>query len=406
MEFVIPQKRSQIPAIVMNLCINGLGVVRVLGQRGIRVIGMHDGRTFAPALDSRYLSDVLRYDGGDKERIELLIHLGSQWNERPVLFPIGDMMVRCVAERLDELRRYYRIGLPSRNMVETMISKRGFARLADDLDLPVPVSLFVDSEDMIEHVANEAPYPCIVKPEFRSTGFAKTESQKAYRVENPEELISCYRKFSRGEPRAIVQEWIPGGDGDVYFCLQYYGKKGDLHGSFCGRKIRQWPPLCGGTASCEPVENPILENLTIRFFKSMGFHGLCSMEFKRNPESGRFLFVEPTVGRTDWQSDVANANGVPLPYIAYCDLAELEIQPIRRTRRKIRWVRWSADRASAEHYRAMGELSRLGWLISILGAIRWSVWSWTDPKPFLAGIWRKMFRKFGRILFNDRKTSQ
>lgn len=390
-------QESNVKAIVMNLCINGLGVVRVLGRQGIHVIGMHDGKSPAPALCSKYLADVLRYEGGDLERVDLLVRMGPKWTDKPVLFPIGDMMVRCVAERLDELRPYYRIGLPSRELVETMISKRGFAKLAEELRLPVPLSLFIEDEKMIEDVASKAVYPCIIKPEFRSTGFEGTGSQKAYLAYNPDELISAYRNFSHGEPRAIIQEWIPGGDGVVYFCLQYYGRLGKLLGSFSGRKIRQWPPLSGGTASCEPAENSVIEDLTNRFFSAFDFHGLCSMEFKRNIETGRIVLVEPTVGRTDWQSDVANANGVPLPYIAYCDLAGLTIPPIKRTRRRVRWVRWSADRASAEQYRAKGELSILSWLFSICGPIRWSVWSLSDSTPYLMGLWRKICRKLGRF---------
>jgi predicted ATP-grasp superfamily ATP-dependent carboligase len=395
---VIPSaKQLKSDAIVMNLCINGLGVVRALGKQGIRVIGMHDGESPAPALYSKFLCDVIQYKGGDSERVDLLFRMGPTWKERPVLFPIGDMMVRCVADRLDELVRYYRIGLPPRELVEKMISKRGFASLAEELDLPLPDSLFVDEKGMIEDAAFRAKYPCIIKPEFRSTGFEATGSQKAYLVQDPEELIAAYYNFSDGEPRAIIQEWIPGGDGDIYFCLQCYARAGKLLGSFCGRKIRQWPPLSGGTASCEPVENPFLEELTTKFFSTFGFHGLCSMEFKRNVETNEYFLIEPTVGRTDWQSDVANANGVPLPYLSYCELAGLQIPEIQRARRKVRWVRWSADHASFEKYKAKGELSWFSWLHSIWGPVRWSVWSLTDAKPYVAGLWRKVYRKLKHV---------
>ena len=118
----------------------------------------------------------------------------------------------------------------------------------------------------------------------------------------------------------IMQEWIEGDDSDVYFCLQYRGPSGTLPISFVGRKICQWPPKIGGTASCVPAPDAFdeLVKLTNAYFEAVGFVGLCSMEYKRDTRDQRFYMVEPTVGRTDYQEEIATLNGVNIPFAAYC----------------------------------------------------------------------------------------
>src|SRR4029077_16877616 len=98
--------------------------------------------------------------------------------------------------------------------------------------------------------------------------------------------------------------------------------------SFVGRKICQWPVEEGGTASCMPAPDAAgeLPEMTDGFFSAVGFVGVGSMEYKRDRRDGKFYMVEPTVGRTDYQEEVATLNGVNIPLAAY--RAELGLNPI------------------------------------------------------------------------------
>jgi predicted ATP-grasp superfamily ATP-dependent carboligase len=129
----------------------------------------------------------------------------------------------------------------------------------------------------------------------------------------------------------VVQEWIEGDDADVYFCLQYRPPGGPSV-SFAGRKICQWPLLVGGTASCMPAPEAEaeLKTLTDNFFEAVGFVGIGSMEYKRDVRDGRFYMVEPTVGRSDYQEEIATLNGTNIPLATYC--GELGLPPPRRVK--------------------------------------------------------------------------
>ena len=386
---------DDVPTIVLSLSMCGLGVARVLGQNGVRVIGVaRNGRE--PGIHSRHVKDIWPCEGDDDELVDLLIHRGGQFADRPVLYPITDSCVRSIAGRWDEIKCFYRLGLPEPSVVDSTMSKRGFAEWAGKLDLPIPRTLFIDAPEHLRQAAEEMVYPCVVKPEYQSPRNADPMALKVHRADDADDLVKAYQSFCDVDPRAVVQEWIPGGDGDVHLCLQYYDRQSRPLVSFCGRKIRQWPPLSGTGASLEPIRDKDMEALATRLFTGAGFHGLCSLECKQNPETGAMLMVEATVGRTDFNSAIADINGVPIPYVAYCDLVGLPVPTVARGPHQVRWVRWSADRAAAAHYRKNRQLSLWKWLWSIRPPMRWSIWSVRDPMPCLVALWRAFVYKAQR----------
>jgi len=88
---------------------------------------------------------------------------------------------------------------------------------------------------------------------------------------------------------------------------------------FTGRKMICYPPLVGSTALCVAAteENEALAAQTQAFVTYSHYHGIGGLEFKRHRRTGQFVVVEPTVGRTDWQEEIATLCGVNIPVIAY-----------------------------------------------------------------------------------------
>ncbi|OYU65088.1 MAG: FAD-dependent oxidoreductase, partial [Burkholderiales bacterium PBB5] len=179
-------------------------------------------------------------------------------------------------------------------------------------------------------------------------------------------------------PDLIVQEWIQGGDDSIFFCLQYMGSDGAPAASFTGRKLRAWPPQVGGTASCmsAPEHHAELSAMTAQFFRAVGFEGMGSMEYKRDARDGRFYVVEPTVGRTDFQQEVATVNGCNLPWAAYAYELGLPVPapsgaPPARIWREPTTDRWSAQ-AQGPHPAFQSH------------AVVDAYFRWNDPMPWLA----------------------
>src|SRR3546814_4434504 len=122
--------------------------------------------------------------------------------------------------------------------------------------------------------------------------------------------------------------------------------------------------LFRSTASCvaAPEVHAELSAMTTRFFQAAGVIGLASMEYKRDTRSGEFRMVEPTIGRTDYQEEVATLNGVNLPYAAWCSELGLPFPAPTATRRPVVWrVRSEDMQRSEEHTSELQSLMRISY---------------------------------------------
>ncbi len=308
-------------AIVVGSGLNALGVVRSLAPENIPIT-LVDEAPGGPAASSRFVTRSL-YAPGDGDA--LLTHLLKQpkRDEPPILFLTQEASVATVSAKRDLLKGKYRFLLPPKDALAELMDKSRFQTRASELGFPVPRSVILDRASDIER-ASQLTYPCILKPVTKNEAWER-HYKKAYRFEAFDPLKKFLANIDTDPPPVIVQEWIEGSDSDVYFTLVYRDEAGRTCANFTGRKIRQWPPRVGGTASCiaAPEVDEPLSDMTRRFFDAVGFVGMGSMEYKRDPRSGRFVMVEPTVGRSDYQEEVATLNGVNIPRAAYRSLAGL-----------------------------------------------------------------------------------
>ncbi|MCW5752694.1 MAG: FAD-dependent oxidoreductase [Alphaproteobacteria bacterium] len=373
-----------IPAVVVGGGLNGLGVVRSLGQAGVPVTVL-DKDPGAPAMRSRFARAIRAGSHGSekvegRDLIDTLMDLRSGWDTRPVLFLTQEESVAFVSARRERLGNGYRMTMPAHDTMATLLDKTRFQARAEALGFPLPRSCSLSG---LQHLpsARRLRYPCIVKPVTKNPLWG-AKFKKAYEVATFAELETLYRTMVEFSSDVIVQEWIKGQDCDVYFCLQYRDRSGHTRASFTGRKIRQWPPMVGGTASCMPAPGvaTVLEELTSRFFDAVGFVGICSMEYKRDQRDGQFYMVEPTVGRTDYQEEVATLNGdniVLAAYEAECDLPARPRAPTGRAPGRI-WRDPFGDARSAElqpDHVAPAEAKKC----EVVDAY----WRWNDPGPWI-----------------------
>jgi predicted ATP-grasp superfamily ATP-dependent carboligase len=311
---------AAIPAVVVGLELNGLGAARSLAKGGVPVIGL-DVDPACPGARSRSLrARRISTFGGEPLVLDLLA-LARELGCRPVLFVTKEETVATLSAERDRLAAAFSFVLPPASLVASLTDKRGFHQAALATGAPVPATLELATLADLDQ-ARTLRFPCVLKPNAHIQAY-QARFRKAYKVADLAALDRLYAEIHPVHPHMVVQEWIEGDDGDIYFCLQYRDAEGHRLASFTGRKIRSWPPETGGTASCTaaPEAAAELQRLTDAFFDATGCVGMAGMEFKRDRASGRFLMVEPTVGRTDHQAEIATLNGVNLPLVAYRSLA-------------------------------------------------------------------------------------
>ena len=374
------------PAIVVGAGVNGLGVARSLARARVPVWLM-DSDERRPEMHTR-VAKALKVPAlhGDA-LIEALEHLGTARfsGTRPVLLLTQEETVKTVSQHRERLAPLYRFRLPAREVVDALLHKHGFQRLAEQLGGPIPPLVHVRALADLP-LLEKLKYPVVVKPGERHAAYGR-QFKKAYRLETEGEAAELVRRILSVMPDVVVQEWIEGRDSDIYFCLQYLDGQGRVVASFTGRKIRSWPPQVGGTASCTaaPEAHAELSELTARFFRGVGVAGMAGMEYKRDSRTREFRMVEPTIGRTDYQEEVATLNGVNLPHAAWC--CELGL-PFTKTAAIGRPIAWRVRSEDVQSAALQGQSPTDGYPRG--GRMADALFRWTDPSPYLVQNFRRI----------------
>ena len=344
-------------ALVAGVGVNGLGVLRSLARARVPTIALDTDLTKATARTRFGRKIQVRALAGD-DFVDSLLEVAGTLSQKPVLILTQEESVATVSAARDRLAGSYRFSMPGHDTMQMLLDKASFQRTAEELNCPIPRSLRLRGTINPEALGGMR-FPCVVKPLTRDPSYA-SRFAKAYKVSNAQEAADLWSQMRKAVGEVIMQEWIEGEDSDVYFCLQYRGPQKAKPMSFVGRKICQWPPLVGGTASCAPAPDvqDELVALTDAFFAAVGFVGLCSMEYKRDRRDGKFYMVEPTAGRTDYQEEIATLNGVNIPLSAYLGELGLAPPPVVRVNPPHAW-RDPIGEHRAHQAGAQGSIARL-----------------------------------------------
>ncbi|MFX0198988.1 MAG: hypothetical protein ACFFCW_22935 [Candidatus Hodarchaeota archaeon] len=325
-------------AVVVGLSITGLGTIRSLARSGIRVIGV-DSDFRQPSAHTRYCEKVACPDVNSEDKLlETLISISKENKSKPVLFLSSDTSVLVASENMELLKNYYHFNLPSRSVVKTLMDKAMFSTFAEKNGHQIPKTFVINNLDDVKSLGSEIHYPCIMKPPFRGPTWDSVNRDKAFKVFSEEQLINLYKSHSILTKKFIIQEWIPGPDSEVYFCLLWYNSLSQPVAAFTGRKIMQWPPEMGSTCIAESCNNSIVQDTSIRLLNAVGYKGIGSVEFKRDPRDNVFKITEPTVGRVDLQSEMACYYGINIPLLEYYDCLGLSLPKFRKNSKRIYWV--------------------------------------------------------------------
>jgi D-aspartate ligase len=307
---------SPIPVIVVDSTLNALGVVRSLAV-GRMPIWMITKSRLCPGAWSRHCR-VIRFSSLEgREFIDLLKDLGSRLGGRPVLILTGDVEVEAVSLHREELQPLFRFSLPSKEMVSTLADKTKFQQWAEQQGFPVPRAVVLTGPASLE-MMRTLKFPVVIKPAGKALANAGLV-ERALRAESFDEALQLAGEMLPRAKSVIIQEWIEGDDTDIYFTLFTCDNRGVVIGMFSGRKLVCYPPRVGSTAVCVAAGDfgPDLAQLSRELIARTEYKGIGSLEFKRNRRTRQLVIVEPTVGRTDWQEEIATLCGMNIPLATY-----------------------------------------------------------------------------------------
>ena len=284
-----------------------LAVIRSLGRGGVEVhVAWHD--PYAPASRSRYIRKAHLLPSWRQPVVSWKSSLQQLLREEKfdLVLPCIDPIVMALHQHRTEFEPHGRIYLLSDTAFEVTFDKFKTTDLARSLSIPVAREIIVRSLTDIDRIRAEFELPVVLKPKasFVQEGGDRQMVRKVYSWEVMERHVE--EMCSRG-PVAVQENFIGRGVG-----VELLMQQGEMLLAF--QHMRLHEPMHGGGSSYRisvPL-NPDLVNAAVRMLGHLHYTGVAMVEFKVNPETGRWLLIEIN-GRFWGSLPLAVAAGADFP---------------------------------------------------------------------------------------------
>ena len=153
-------------------------------------------------------------------------------------------------------------------------------------------------------------YPVIVKPALSHVG-ARRIGAKALPCATAAELVEALER-TRGLD-VLVQEFVPGGDDQLYTCGVFRGAGRALVSPAASSNST---PVLGTSRLSEAVAVPGIVPGSVRLLDELGYQGVAQVEYKRDARDGVYRLMEVNVRPWTWIG-LAEPCGVNLPLAAH-----------------------------------------------------------------------------------------
>lgn len=380
--------KCQPAAYVFGASLNALGVVRCLGQRGIRVRTIQRRRDEMPSL-SRFSSPIfIERTVTQSEYLEALVAAAKQDGDKPVLIPTGDVDIKFMSDNREVLREHFRFILSDAATLGALLNKDEFYDLASRMNLAVPKTYSAATIEQVQEISRHIAFPCVIKPRYspawqnrriaRALGY-----MKVLECSSPRELLSCYGSLDMEARDVVIQEMIPGGEDNLQDVYVYLGPNGSSAGTFCLQKLRTAPIAGrGGGTLVQSTHNTEIAAIGFSFVQAIGYRGPAAVCFKQHAETGQFMVIEVNA-RLSLHHSLAAHCGIDYVYILYRDsIGAFEAKPKFVYPAGVKWIAALGDSRVFRDYRKEYGLSIRRWVLSYRGRKTFADWSWRDPWPF------------------------
>lgn len=284
------------PAIILSHGPGGLGTVRSLARRGVRVIAIAFEDS-DPVLHSRYPAEAIRLGGADPDQREahLLQLLRTLPHEGAAILATSDRLVAFLSNHRTELLRRYRFQMPAPDIVDALNDKSREIALVSSLGVAVPRTIeeLPEAPESLEQLLR---YPIIMKP--HSFEAMKSFPKRNAVISNSEELSAFYSEWAHALPAVLAQEVIPGPMTNSWVCSCTYDADHELLDCLVRQKLRTIPADFGTSTFSVCRENPQIVELARSLGRKLEYVGHAGIEFRWDDRDDQFKYIElnPRIG--------------------------------------------------------------------------------------------------------------
>jgi predicted ATP-grasp superfamily ATP-dependent carboligase len=307
---------------------NTLGAARSLGHLGIPLIVGGAGR-FASSNHSRFVCRHFTYPPVEEgmEAAGGAVRAAIEHWQPAVLLPSMDDSWALVYEYWDNFSELTSlVPAPGREIFERFTNKAFMTQHAVKNQVPVPATYFPKERSDALALSGELRYPVLIKP-AGSTG-----GRGIRMAANPEDLESILEE-SKGT--VMVQEYVEGEDLELTL-LFFHGEPlaGSAYVSLRNHPLPYGPPI-----ACRTIRDDQLMEFGIRMLKSLDYHGVAHLDFRRDRRDGVPKLLDFNV-RLAGTNEISARSGVDFALMLYKLALGEKLEPCFEYRigLEFRWV--------------------------------------------------------------------
>jgi len=299
---------------------SSLAATRSLGRRGCRIIITGSKRNTISAA-SKYCYKDFAVPDPLQRGADYVKAIAEIANREAVnyIFPMTDHSVFLLNRNREALPENTVLACPDHGKVNHIADKSNLMRIAHELRIPIPNTLFLNGPDDLQHYNDRMPpFPVVIKPAFSKFPVGdKLLSGGVMYASSMSELHNLYATRPSLQYPSIIQEKIYG-PGTGLFTI--FDKDRHL-ALFSHRRLKEKPPSGGvSVVSVSVPLDPMMVEYSKRLLSDVDWNGVAMVEFKRDNRDGQPKLIEIN-GRFWGSLQLAISSGVDFPSL-YLDYLE------------------------------------------------------------------------------------
>jgi predicted ATP-grasp superfamily ATP-dependent carboligase len=387
-----------VPAIVMGQGATALGILRSLALAGIPAYVACPPDDLATR--SRWIRPPPAAPWDGRPGPSAMAALRAMPLDRAVLIPGADDAALWLSELpSNDLGSRFAVSTATRGVQALLQDKAAFAAHLAATGIPHPRTFHLGSLSDVAAVPMEALQRVFIKP-VNSQRFSDGVGVKGVWVQSRDELRETWARLHAQGFSLMAQEYLPGPATEHVFIDGFRDGKGEYAGLFARQRVRMSPPDFGNSSCSRSIPRADVGEAVghVRhLLDGLGYRGIFSAEFKRDPRDGVFRILE--VNTRAWTYvEFAARRGVNVCEMAWRDALG---QPVPAA-----VERYPVGKRCIDLYHDLASLGRtpgLGVAGRVRAAFEWAradlhVFRLDDPGPalhVLGGLVRKRLERMG-----------
>lgn len=360
---------------------NALGVIRSLGEAGVRPYAIFVGkRNFC--FKSRYLQRYW-YVEDRLSGLNILHDFFENENTKTIVIPTGDDEASILDLHYEELKdSFYVPNAGQQGRVTHYMNKEVMRQLAEQCGIKTPKSWVLSKNDIIPE---DIIYPCITKSLLSIWGGKKD----IFICKNRDELCKALKEIQSVQVQ--VQECLEKKTEILLMgCSLEHGHRVVLPGSAIYLRLQRGNYGGYFMYSDAISEKVNLKNLEL-YLQRIGYEGFFSIEFLVTP-TDELYFMEINL-RNDGYAYSVTVAGINLPYVwcSYCAGMPIKEKSVAKT------IYAMNEYLDYEQFVATKKITLWKWLFSLRKIDVFLYYNKRDMMPFFYALKKKVLKSFKRF---------